>query len=305
MNITLRQLHAFVTIGRLRSFTRAAEALHATQPALSAQVRELERALGVKLFDRSTRSVTLTQAGHDLMPAVDNALGDLGAVVARARDVARLDTGRVTVAALPSLAATVLPGVVARMRDLHPGIAVTIEDALAERIVGLVRTEQVDLALTSAPPTDPQLEFAPLLTDRMVAVLPPAHPLARAKQVRLLDLLATPLVLMDGESSVRRIVDAAYADLGRLAMPDFEVAYMSTAIGLVRAGLGATLLPSSSAELRAATDLVTRDLDTPKLERRLGTLKLRRRALSPAAEALLVVLRAVVGPRPPSRRRRA
>ena len=97
---------------------------------------------------------------------------------------------------------------------------------------------------------------------------------------------------MDGESSVRRIVDAAYAAIGRLAAPDFEVAYMSTAIGLVRAGLGATLLPSSSAELRAATDLVTRDLDSPRLTRRLGTLKLRRRAYSPAAQALMGVLQA-------------
>ena len=151
MNITLRQLHAFVTIGRLRSFTKAAEALHATQPALSAQIRALEKALGVKLFDRSTRSVTLTQAGHDLMPVVDNVLGDLGGVVARARDVARLDTGRVALAALPSLAATVMPGVVARMRELHAGITVVIKDALAGRIVGLVRAEEVDFALTSAP----------------------------------------------------------------------------------------------------------------------------------------------------------
>ena len=74
MNINLRQLRAFVSIGRLGSFTKAADALHATQPALSAQIRELEEALGVKLFDRSTRSVTLTQAGEDLMPVVDTVL---------------------------------------------------------------------------------------------------------------------------------------------------------------------------------------------------------------------------------------
>ena len=75
MNINFRQLRAFVSIGRLRSFTKAADALHATQPALSAQIRELEEALGVKLFDRSTRSVTLTQAGEDLLPVVDNGPG--------------------------------------------------------------------------------------------------------------------------------------------------------------------------------------------------------------------------------------
>jgi len=302
MNINLRQLRAFVSIGRLGSFTRAAEALHATQPALSAQIRDLEEALGVKLFDRSTRSVTLTRAGEDLLPVVDTVLGDLGSVVERAQDVARRNTGRVTVAALPSLAATLLPGVVARMRDAYPGIDVVIRDALAEKILGLVRADEVDLALTSAPPVDPQLAFKPLLTDRMVAVMPGNHPLAKARSVKLADLLASPLVLMDRDSSVRRIVDAACASIGRLAEPVYEAAFMSTAIGLVRAGMGATLLPSSAAELRAASDLVIRDLDSPRIERPLGMLSNKRRSFSPAAEALAAVLEATIKPpRAPSR----
>jgi DNA-binding transcriptional LysR family regulator len=91
---------------------------------------------------------------------------------------------------------------------------------------------------------------------------------------------------------VRRSVDAACASIGRMTAPAYEVAYMSTAIGLVRAGLGATLLPSSAAELRATGDLVVRDLAAPRIERELGALKLRRRAYSPAAEALVAVLAA-------------
>jgi DNA-binding transcriptional LysR family regulator len=306
MNINFRQLRAFATIGRLGSFTKAADALHATQPALSAQIRELEEALGVRLFDRSTRSVTLTQAGADLLPVVDNVLGDLGSVVARARDVARRNTGRVTIAALPSLAATLMPLTVAQMRAQHPGITVVIKDALAERIIGLIRADEVDLALSSAPPVDPQLAFTPLLTDRMVAVLPAGHPLANARSVALAGLLASPIVLMDRDSSVRRIVDGACASIGRLAEPAYEAAYMSTAIGLVRAGLGATLLPSSAAELRAASDLVIRDLDQPRIERELGIVKQRRRAYSPAADALVGVLTDIArewGKAPRKRRR--
>ncbi|MEO8306271.1 MAG: LysR family transcriptional regulator [Betaproteobacteria bacterium] len=290
MDISLRQLRAFASIGRLGSFTRAAAALHVTQPALSTQIRELEAALGVKLFDRSTRSVSLTRAGEDLLPVVDGVLGEIGSVLTRASDVAHRNTGRVSVAALPSLSATVMPGVVARMRALHPGIVVVIRDALAERILGLVRAGEVDLALTSKPPIDPQLQFTPSMRDRMVAVLPPSHPLATAKTVRLADLLASPFILMDRDSSVRRSVDAACASIGRMAEPQFEVAYMSTAIGLVRAGLGATLLPSSAAELQATGDLVVRDLAAPRIDRELGVLKLRRRAYSPAAEALVSVL---------------
>jgi LysR family carnitine catabolism transcriptional activator len=121
-------------------------------------------------------------------------------------------------------------------------------------------------------------------------VLPNGHPLAAVKTMRLVELLASPMVLMDRDSSVRRIVDAACASIGRMAEPAFEAAYMSTAIGLVRAGLGATLLPSSAAELRATSDLTIRDLDTPRIERELGVLKQRRRAYSPAAEAFVAVL---------------
>ena len=292
MDINLRQLRAFASIGRLGSFTRAAAALHVTQPALSTQIRELEVALGVKLFDRSTRSVSLTRAGEDLLPVVDGVLREIGSVVTRASDVAQRITGRVAVAALPSLAATVMPDVVARMRALHVGIVVVVRDALAERILGLVRAGEVDLALTSKPPIDPQLQFTPATKDRIVAVLPPSHPLAKSKAVRLADLLASPIVLMDRDSSVRRSVDAACASIGRMAEPRFEVAYMWTAIGMVRAGLGATLLPSSAAELRTIGDLVVRDLVTPRIERELGVLKLRRRAYSPAAEALVSVLAA-------------
>jgi DNA-binding transcriptional LysR family regulator len=302
MNINLRQLRAFVSIGRLGSFTKAAEALHATQPALSAQIRELEEALGVMLFDRSTRSVTLTQAGEDLMPSVDRVLTDLASVVERARDVAKRNTGRVSVAALPSLAATLMPPLIARMRETHPGVAVVVRDALAERAIALLRAGEADLALTSAPPPDRELTFTPLFSDRMVAVLPRQHALARAKHVRLAELLDSPLVLMDRDSSVRRIVDKACASIGRLAAPAYEAAFMATAIGLVRAGLGATLLPSSASELLAAGDLVIRDLDAPRIERELGIVKQRRRAYSPAAEALAAMLAASVR-RPASRSR--
>ena len=98
---------------------------------------------------------------------------------------------------------------------------------------------------------------------------------------------------MDRDSSVRRSVDAACASIGRIAVPAFEVAYMATAIGLVRAGLGTTLLPSSAADLRAASDLVIRDLANPRVERELGVVTQRRRVLAPATEAFLEALRSV------------
>lgn len=103
-------------------------------------------------------------------------------------------------------------------------------------------------------------------------------------------LVEHPLILMDRDSSVRHMVDATYAALGRMSAPMFEATFMSTAVGLVRAGLGVALLPSSASEVRTATDLAVRAIDHPRLERTIGVLRLKGRSLSPAAEAFVAAL---------------
>jgi DNA-binding transcriptional LysR family regulator len=314
MNISLRQLRAFAAINQLGSFTKAAGALHATQPALSAQINELEQTLGVRLFDRSTRSVSITQAGRDLLPVVDKILADVALVLTHARGIVQGNIGRVAVAALPSVSSTTLPQAVAHFRRQFPGITISLKDALAARIVQMIRDDEVDFGLTSPPTGDAQLEFTPLASDRMVAVLPRNHPLANAKRIKLADLLDTPLILMNRDSSVRRIVDAACASLGRIATPAYEPAFMATAIGMVRAGLGATLLPSSAFEITSGGDLVTHPLQERELTRQIGVLRKRARSLSPAAESFVRALRThardwfnqslPVTVTPPNRRRR-
>jgi len=293
MNINLRQLRAFVSIGHLGSFTRAANALHATQPTLSAQISQLEESLGVRLFDRSTRSVTMTQVGRDLLPVVDKVLSDLAAVAVRARDVAQKNTGRVVVAALPSISSTLLPRAIAGFRKTYPGISIGLKDALAERIVDMIRSDEADFGISSSAMNDPQIEFTPLATDRMVLVLPRGHKLAKAAKISLEDLLDVPLIFMNRDSSVRRVLDDAYASAGRPATPSYEAAFMSTAIGMVRAGLGVTLLPSSALEVKTASDLVWRAVNHPKLKRKIGILRKRRQSLSPAAASFVVSLHAL------------
>jgi DNA-binding transcriptional LysR family regulator len=310
--VTLQELRYLVALADIGHFGRAARACSITQPALSAQIGELEDMLGLRLFDRSTRSVALTQAGRDLLPIVERILEDVGSVVTHARDVAERNVGRVAVAALPSVCSTLLPQVVARFHARHPGITIALRDALAGRIVEMIRSDAVDFGLTSAPGSDPHLEFRSLASDRMVAVLPRGHPLAGARRFGLGDLLDTPLILMNRDSSVRRIVDDACAAIGRIAAPAHEPEFMATAIGMVRAGLGATLLPSSALEITAASDLVVHPLDDPRLTRELGILRKRQRAWSPAAEAFVADLEAFIArrfegagkPRPGRRRRR-
>src|SRR5436853_5579441 len=185
MNISVRQIRAFAAVAQLGTFTRAAEALHTTQPALSAQINDLEAMLGVRLFDRSTRSVTITQAGKELLPTVDKVIADLHLIVTHARDVAQKNVGRVVVAALPSVSSTLLPHAIARFRVRFPGVTIVLRDALAERVIEMIRDDVANFGLTGAPGNDAQMAFTPLASDRMVAVLPRSHPLVKRPRLRL------------------------------------------------------------------------------------------------------------------------
>ena len=301
-DVNVRQMRAFATIARIGSFTRAAALLHTTQPALSARIRELEGALGVRLFDRSTRSVRLAQAGEDLLPVVEQVLRDLASVVERARDVTSGRTGRVIVAALPSVASALLPAAVARFRRRYPGITVGLRDALADRVLDALRSGEVDLAVTSIGAGASGFDITPLGSDRIVLVTQRKHPLASRRRLSLAMIGDHPLILMDRDSSVRHMVDAAYAASGRMAAPVFEATFMSTAVGLVRAGLGITLLPSSAYEVHAANDLAVRAIDHPGLERTIGVMRVKGRSLSLAANAFVASLIAESKERARSRR---
>ena len=286
MNMTLRQVRAFVVVARFSSFTRAADLLHLTQPALTVQIRQLEQALGVKLFDRSTRAVELTRTGRELLPVLERLLGEFDAVVVSTREMAAMRYGTVRMAALPSVAATVLPPLIARFKQRHPHIRITVRDSVGERINAMVREEIVDFGIGSDVEPDAELETVPLFEDEMRAVVPASHPLGKQTEVMLDRLIEEPLILMDTGSSVRSLVDRAFADRGHLAVPAYEVTYMSTAIGLVRAGLGITILPSTAIELRLDPNIRSPCIREPVLRRSITLVLKVGRSLPPAAEAL-------------------
>jgi DNA-binding transcriptional LysR family regulator len=284
MNVTLRQLQAFCAVARLGSFTKAASALHTTQPALSVQIGQLEDSLGLRLFDRTTRTVGITRVGQDLLPRAEKTLAELSEMVASAKGLGTRNMGRVMVAALPSVASSLLPEAIAGFQQRFPGIAVLLRDALGARVIDMVRSDEVDFGIGGAPPADAPLQFTPLGSDEMVAVcLGPLSP-GKGRRIAVETLAAQPLILMSRDSSVRRIVEEAFAAAGCIPRPVQEPAYMSTAIAMVRAGLGIAVLPSSAAEVRAAGDLGRHRIASRVMSRQVGILS-RGKHLSPAAEA--------------------
>ena len=285
LNVSTRQIKAFVALAELRNFTRAAQHCHLSQSAFSTLIRTLEEAISIRLFDRDTRKVELTAEGRlfvegasRLLDDFRNALLDLGEHAARRR-------GRVSLAALPSLAAGWLPPVLADFRRQHPGIELDVADALSESCVERVRSGQADFSLAAVRATAPELRTDPFCTDRFHLVCNREHRLARRRRVTLAELAGEPFIHLARNSSVRQHVEAAIrpAQLNRV----MELEQLSTVAGMVRAGLGITVVPTLTLFYFADAALVTRPLKAPDLKREIFVIRPRDRSLSIAAQALL------------------
>lgn len=291
MNIDLRQLRVFIAVARLGNFTRAAERLNLSQPNLSLLVRRLEQTLGVRLFDRSTRSVTLTVAGQEFLPTAERLVEEFDGAIAAVTDLAARRRGRVTVAALPSIAATLLPKAIAELSARHPQITVSLRDDVADQILARVRSGEVDFGVGATDMADSQLVTTPLIEDVMVAVFDPTHALAGRRRLTWRCVADYPLIGMSRDSSVRRLTGSAFARCGLVVEPRYEAKYMSTAIGLVASGLGVAVLPSSAALMAEQAGLRSATLHEPVVRRKIGILMRRGRSLSPSASALFAILR--------------
>jgi DNA-binding transcriptional LysR family regulator len=295
MNIDLRHLDAFVSAARYRSFTRAARSLNISQPTFTVQIRQLETELGVRLLDRNTRSVELTRVGKDLFPVLERLMRELKSVLSSTQESAANKIGPVTVAVLPSLAATVLPRILATLKIGHPGVSVRLREAPARRIVSMITSEEVDFGIGWVKGKDSEVQFTPLFTDRMSAIFKAGSPLERKKEVTLRGLASFPLIMMDRESSVRAVVEDAFAATGNFIAPVWEATYISTALALARAGLGVTILPASVLEMDGGRHLRARPIREPDLDRRIGIIQKSGRSLSPAAEVFFQAVRTGCG----------
>lgn len=295
MPAEFKHIEAFLAVARLGHFTRAAAALQVSQPALTTHVRQLEETLGITLFDRNNRRVQLTQAGRDLVAPFERLSLDLASIVKHAHDLAAHRRGVILVAALPSVAAVVLPRVISALAEKHPAIVVRVRDAIAGRVLELVKSGEVDFGIGSLIRPDPEVVEEPLFTDRLCAFARLDHPLARRRSVRLRDLGVHPLILTGQDTSVRQIIERTLEQERLPVRVAQEATYMTTAIGMVRAGLGVAILPESALAAEAATPglrmLTIRD---PELTRQIGLLRRKERSLSPAAQRLVDLLRAAV-----------
>lgn len=295
INWSLRDVEVFLALAETLSFRRTAERVHLSQPAVSGVLARLEESLGAPLFERSTRSVRLTEAGEAFLAPVRTLRSQALAASSSVRDVVELRHGRVRIAVLPSLAATVVPKVLAQFAARHPGVRLDVLDTLSVASFELVRAGQADFALTAENPAYSDLSYAPLASDPFVLLMPAAHALAKGKTALRWDEVADlPHISMPAPTSVRQYADAALLKISRRFEPRYEVEHLATINAMVAAGLGVSALPALAALVARGPKVVQRRLVAPEMRRPIGVVSLKGRTMSIAARNLAELLRVQV-----------
>jgi DNA-binding transcriptional LysR family regulator len=262
----LRQLEYFIAVAEEANFTRAAERVHISQSGVSAQIRQLERDLGATLIDRSGRAATVTTAGAAALEHARAALACVDAVRKAVDEVTGLIRGRLTVGMINGCTITPLFEALAAFHRIHPGIEINLYEDNSDRLIEGVRTGATDLALigaSGAPPTG--LEALPIIRERLVAAVPPEHPLARRRRVTLADISAFPIVCLPQGTGIRAVFDQACEIAGQ--QPDIALRASAPAAvaDLAIRGLGIAILTESMAANHEGrlTALDIDDVETP------------------------------------------
>lgn len=298
MNITLRQLRAFVAVARTGSFTLAAESLFVTQSALSGLIKEFEQALGLRVIDRSTRRTDLSDVGRDLYPLIEKILNDLDRVMDEVEQRQALKTGVVRVAAPQLMASTLLPEIVAAYAAQRPAIRIEVVDCAVESVMSRVFSGEVDFGI--GPERDPNSDIAAttLFRGPFMVVFPPGHSLEALEEIRWRDIVGYPLTTLQGQFTKRLSLDLRAAVRDLKFTPAHEVSFMSTALAMVNAGMGITVCVSYAASLVRLYGLESRPLHDPQVYRNFYVFTRQGRSLSPAAEDFLAFVFRYVEARP-------
>jgi DNA-binding transcriptional LysR family regulator len=290
-DLSSRQLRAVLALVEYRSFIAAAAFLRVSQPALTRTIKQVESALGVALFVRTTRQVGVTQAGREFAALAARLLNDLKISVGSLRKHATHPSGQIIVSSVLSLAGAVLPELLADFGRRYPGFQIHLREGIHRDVVDDVRGGIADFGIGYLEGLPDTFIVEDLGVEKFHVVLPASHRLARSKRVAIEDLEPETFVSFPPESRSRQIADRAAAQSGfgfRYAM---TVNRLPTLLALVRNGIGIAILPASESRWTGDQQVVSRPLQGAHLSCRLGVMRSRERELTPAAAILLVVMR--------------
>lgn len=290
LRVTIRQVESFLAVAEAGNFSRAAARLNLAQSALSQAVKDLEAEIGLRLFDRTTRRVELTEAGREFRDAASKLVDEFGIAIRQAHDLVERRRGRVRIAAPPLLAAVILPRAIADFSQRHPGITVELLDVGTEQIVDSVRKGSADCGLGTFTPGSDGVTQISLVRDKLM-IFGNSEKLAVEQIATWADLAGQPLIALTKDSGIRRLVEVGYESAQISCRPAYEVTHITTALALVEAGLGIAVLPTYALAAVRNPEVRGRALKEPEISREISMIYASGRSRSPAVTAFEGTLR--------------
>lgn len=286
-----RQLQAVLAIAEYRSFIAASAHLRVSQPALTRTIQRVEDVLGIALFERTTRSVEITQAGREFIAMAERILNDLKLSSRSLRDLIDEKRGQVILSSIMSIANSQLPGIIALYRKSRPAIEIFVREGVHGQALEEVRGGAVDFGLSYIDDLPSGVTAEHLGEEYFYIALPKAHPLAALADVALTDLVDVPLVGLPQNALTRRIIDGTAAMQNIFLTYSVTVTQSPTMMKFVSQGVGPAIVPFGTTIGRHSDGIVYRPLHKPRIRRRFGIVMLEDRVTSPAARGLLEAIR--------------
>ncbi|OPH35582.1 LysR family transcriptional regulator [Moraxella lacunata] len=291
MSVSLRQLRAFVMIADCKSFTKAGDELFLTQSSLSGLIKEMEKQLDVKLFDRTTRQIHLSDAGERLLPHARRILDEVRLFDHETHDLKDFHQGKIRLAVSQQLAASGMPRLIQKFRTAYPSVQVTLLDCSIEEVISRVQSLDADIGIGPERTLGSDILADELFESPFHAVLPATHVLADRPHIAWGELEHEHVITLRGNFT-QRLMDELPKELSsRLFRADYEVNFLSTALGMAQMGLGLTITLPHAKNWVDQHGLVMRPLVEPSIHRKFMCYTHKRRSPTSAMSAFLRFLK--------------
>ncbi|MEC1671711.1 MULTISPECIES: LysR family transcriptional regulator [Bacillus] len=276
------QLEYFQTLARIQHVTKAAETLSITQPALSRSIVRLENYLGVPLFDRQGRSITLNKYGERFLKRVDSIMKEFTEGREEIQSLLQPDQGEVSLGFLHTLGTTIVPNLIGAFKDQYPNVHFQLNQSHSNQLLDKLKSGELDLCLLASFPVESNIMWKPLWKEELFLFLPKHHVLATRQEITLNDIAHEPFVLMKEGFALRVTIDHIFEQVNITPNIVFEGEEAATIAGFVAAGLGVSILPDFKG--LDQTNIAKVHISWPRFERTVGISWIEGKYLSPVAE---------------------
>ena len=285
-NLNLHQLATFQVVAKHCSYIRAAEELHFSQPAVSAQIRQLEETLGVKLFDKIGRRTHLTKAGEELYLYSQKIFSLIDETVETMSALASPDSGRLSVGADTTVGTYVIPNLLGKFRDIYPRVEITLEVVNPNPLLEELVNNRIDMAIMSRIPQEAPVFAAPFAHNELVLIAHPTHRLAGIDSIPFAEIAREHFLMRETGSGTRAALEKAFQEAGYPLQVSMQVGNNSAIKQSVAAGLGIALISRVAIDMELETNrLVMLDVEGFPLMRQWLLVHLKDKNLSATARA--------------------